>query len=244
MKYSLIVLMIFTANGVFAQDTLNRTDANGKKTGWWRIVGSKHNGMCENSWVAEEGRYDQGLKVGNWTSYYENGTKKLVMNHTKGQSAGKFVEYYKSGCPREEGTFKGMHYVGNYKMYWENGLIRQEKNFNEKGELDGKLVYRYINGNPEMEAGYSAGKPTQIIRYCNNGDIKEKTVYTDKGPETTSYTERTGPDLDLKSFELDCNANKLYAKTVVDTLNFETYEEEQKLPHDIHGLPINPKNLT
>jgi antitoxin component YwqK of YwqJK toxin-antitoxin module len=222
MKKLISIAFVFVCGLSFSQgkDTLNRMDSNGKKYGWWRVYTTNEKNQATKI-LTEEGKYQKGKKTGNWISYYENGAKKSEMGYSDGKANGKFTEYYESGCMRETGTFKGMHYAGNYKMYWENGLVRQEKNFNDKGELDGKLVYRYINGNPEMEASYIAGKTVEIKRYFTNGDLKEKTVYNEKGPETTTYTERTGPDLNLKDFEMDCSANKLVSKTIVDTLKFD-----------------------
>ncbi|HLP11708.1 MAG TPA: hypothetical protein VK177_07205 [Flavobacteriales bacterium] len=220
MKQVLFIALFLSLGTCFSQgkDTLNQT-VNGKKQGWWKIA--EPDPSTGKLVVKEEGRYREGKKTGQWKTYYKSGKVKTISNFREGRQTGKFIEYFESGCISEEGEFGGMHYTGTYKMYWENGRVRQEKNFNERGELHGDLTYNYPNGKPEMEGAYENGKPKMLVRYFNNGDVKEKTVYAEKGPETTVYDTRTGSNEDLKKYETDCKGNSLHVVTITDTVKFD-----------------------
>lgn len=239
MKYTINILVFLLIGCGLASaqvnDTLNRI-VNGKKQGWWRIA--EPDPATGKSIVKEEGRFTEGKKTGQWKTYYKSGKLKTIAQFKDGRQAGKFIEYFESGCISEEGEFGGMHYTGTYKMYWENGRVRQEKNFNERGELHGDLTYNYPNGKPEMEGAYENGKPKMLVRYFNNGDVKEKTVYAEKGPETTVYDTRTGSNEDLKKYETDCKGNSLHVVTITDTVKFD---EEPDAP-DV--LILNPDKQT
>ncbi len=143
-KYSRIgilflVMCLAIVNPSFGQDTLNRTDANGKKFGLWRIYGNNKTyvgkGYIDNA-IVDEGRFVDGKKVGIWKQFYPSQKIKSEIEYKNGRPNGKFCTYYENGCPEEKGTWRANMYVDSFYRYREDtcGKILQKKYFNAAGK--------------------------------------------------------------------------------------------------------------
>lgn len=170
---------------------VNKTDAAGKKTGYWVIFGkSKANSGFADEAVMEEGEYEAGKKTGLWKTYYANGKTKSEIEYKNNRPNGLFKTYYDNGQVEEEGTWKGTFYTGSFKRYYSNGVVAQEKNFNTAGKSEGQQVYRYENGTEELvfntKNGVEEGK---MVRKYPNGDIKEEKNFS--GGAVDAGTEKT-----------------------------------------------------
>lgn len=143
MQKLILTLGIFTSILVNAQsfevvvrDTINMTNANGKKQGKW-IVSGFHNtksGYNPNQKI-EEGFYIDNKKTGVWKQYYKSGNVKNKITFSNGRPNGPCTMFYENGKIDEEGTWIDNHWVGVYKKYSENGKILHEFNFDTKGKL-------------------------------------------------------------------------------------------------------------
>lgn len=210
-KIILIFFIGFCCQLYAQPDTINQIDSTGKKTGYWKIFGNdpkyKSKGYLDNA-IGEEGRYIEGKKTGTWKTYFSNGKLKLELEYKNNRPNGKFTMWYESGCIQETGTWRNNRYVDEFKSYWENGVVRQEKFYNNSGKTDGKVIYRYVNGQIEMECNYVKGiEQGVLIRYYPNGDKKEEIHFN--GPiqaeSNHKFYKMKNPDVDLKKFETDCN---------------------------------------
>lgn len=162
----------FTYNG----KEVNKTNAEGKKTGYWVILGKTKpsSGFADDA-VMEEGEYDNNKKTGIWKTYYANGKLKSEIEYKNNRPNGVFKTYYENGQVEEEGNWKGTYYTGSFKRFYSNGQVAQEKNFNAAGKSEGTQKYFYENGVEELvfesKNGVENGK---MVRKYPNGDVKEE----------------------------------------------------------------------
>jgi len=201
-----LVGMVVTALAGNPQD-VNKTGADGKKTGHWKIYGNEKafagKGFAADA-VAEEGDYEAGKKVGIWKQYYPSGKIKSEVEFKNGRPSGTFKNFYENGQVEEEGTWKNNSYQGSFKRYYENGVVAQEKNFNASGKTDGKVIYRYPNGKTELEFESTNGQENgELVRYYPNGNVKEKMNFDGGKVNETTRKEfkMVDPPVDLAKFE-------------------------------------------
>lgn len=202
MSRILFILILFIGNVNFisakvAQSVtynnmeVNKTDAAGKKTGYWVSFGkSKPSSGFADDAVMEEGEYEAGKKTGLWKTYFINGKLKSEIEYKNNRPNGLFKTYYDNGQLEEEGTWKGSFYTGSFKRFYSNGVVAQEKNFNTAGKSEGKQIFRYENGTEELvfntKNGVEEGK---MVRKYPNGDIKEEKNFS--GGAVDAGTEKT-----------------------------------------------------
>lgn len=148
MKKLMTSLAFFSAVAVMAQsfeiniakDTVNMTDANGKKQGKWIIWGhAKKNSCYQMHQKIEEGMYKDNKRIGSWTEYNCNSTVKSIMPYVNGKPEGEMKLYFESGKIKEQGTWKQNRWVGNYKLYDESGGVT-EIMFDDKGKEISKKI--------------------------------------------------------------------------------------------------------
>ena len=105
-------------------DTINMTDANGRKQGKWIIFG-RHNpkaGYAPEQKMSE-GLYKDNRKTGVWIDYFLTGNIKNKMTFLDGRPHGPCNLYFWDGKIKEEGTWINNRWVGNYKYTFENGDV-------------------------------------------------------------------------------------------------------------------------
>lgn len=192
MRLLIISYLFFVFGWVNAQsDTLNFTDENGKKQGYWIIYGKdkKNPNYCD-SCVIEEGNYNDNRKNGIWKNYYPNGNIKSELEYLNNRPNGIFKTYYENGQIEEEGNWKGTYYIGLSKLYWENGCLKRLHNY-DKDEKKRYTIYYYQSDTcnlvyQEINVD-SSGK--EII-FTRKGDIissKEK-VFIQSYSKTRSFS--------------------------------------------------------
>lgn len=123
------------------KDTVNMTDANGKKQGLW-ILTCIHNRPCKCgniSQVLEKGMYKDNKRVGEWLEFYCNSNIKAKLNYINGRPGGEIIFYNENGNMREQGTWANNRWVGNYKSISDNGDIT-EIVFDDKGKEVSKKI--------------------------------------------------------------------------------------------------------
>lgn len=178
---ALILPFSLAASG---QDTLNQIGPDGKKFGHWIHYGREQpdKGYPLDGKISE-GRYVQDRKEGKWITYHPDGvTPKTIGNFKDGRPNGEYQKITPEGWVGETGKYSDGKLMGDFKILAENGVVLQEKTFNEEGKPDGKIVFRYPNGQIELEAERVNGVATgSEIRYYENGDIKQITTYNADG---------------------------------------------------------------
>ena len=190
MKKLLYILLFFLCVNSYAQtfeikdgDTINLTDSNGKKQGFWTITNkiAKKPGYRYDQ-VVEEGYYKDDKKNGKWKEYYENGNPKMQCNYVAGEPNGYTKLYYESGFLREEGVWRNYRWVGMYKMYYESGQLQYFFHFNKEGVRIQGQIYFYENGTVMIEGQWENGQENgKLTEYYDNGDIKTEKLFSEGG---------------------------------------------------------------
>lgn len=164
---------------ISGNDTINGTDANGRKQGKWIIYGSSRPGDCYSAdQKVEEGNYQDNRKTGIWFEYYCNGKVKSRVTFVNGRPHGSVKLFHDNGKISEEGTWINNRWVGNYKLYYDNGQVQHEFVFNESGRREGLQKYYFENGQLAIEGNFDNGKESGVIKeYYENGDLKAEKSY-------------------------------------------------------------------
>lgn len=115
-------------------DTINYTDASGKKHGFWRYFWS-------NGDLKYEVYYENGEKEGLEIRYYDNQDCIEFSNTYKnGMLYGPSVTFYPNCSTKVEEMYIAGKKHGYERVYDENGFLQTEAKF-EKGELDGSYAH-------------------------------------------------------------------------------------------------------
>lgn len=173
--FGLGLLLVLSVNAAAAQDTLNRTDAQGMKQGWWQIDAPKA-GKPEyaDGQKIEEGRYADNKRIGQWQRYWPNGKLMSVITYTMGRPKGEYRTYYPDGKPEEQGTWDLDRNIGSFKRWHPNGKVAQEFIFDRYGTRDGPQRYYYDNGQVAAEVTIKQGREEgELKRYYANGDVQQ-----------------------------------------------------------------------
>ncbi len=140
-----------------------------------------------------------GLKQGQWTKTYSNGSTRYKGAFNHGEPSGKFTYYFPSGSIKSVIVYKQNGKVASAKTYQITGkLLAEGKYVNHKkdslwtfySDLDGKLVSKKNYDHGMLEGSSTIffpdyGTPSQIIEYHKN--LKNGTLrryFTDGKPST------------------------------------------------------------
>lgn len=118
--------------------------------------------------IKSVGNYSNGIKVGKWISYYENG--KVFREYN-------FVEGKKSGTTIKEGVLSG-----SYIMFYENGNLMSKAEY-LNGKIVGDSYVYYENGNlkGESKRNFDGNGNSESIDYYDNGQLKKRTIINKDG---------------------------------------------------------------
>jgi len=79
-----------------------------------------------------EGSYQDSLREGKWTAWFENGIKWSEGNYSKGIDDGDKKVWRETGKLIYSGKFKKGIKVGTWKFYDEKGVLAQEVDYDKK----------------------------------------------------------------------------------------------------------------
>ncbi len=171
MKSFIFILYLFFlfASSIKAQsieviegDTVNVTDSNGLKQGYWIDIEKR-----------TEGNFLNNKQEGVWKAYYANKNIKSEITYLNGEKKGYARIYYEDGNIAEEGTWIVDKWVGMYKSYYSNGKLSYLWNYNDQGSRCGYQAYFYENGIVKIEGEWEEGKESGLIKeYFNSGLLK------------------------------------------------------------------------
>jgi len=182
-KNLLFIVTVFTISMVnsFAADTLNVTDGDGKKQGWWIILNANNQlADCPATTKYEEGRYRDGQRQGQWRSYNCAGKIKTEMTYVNDRKKGFARVYYANGQPMEEGLWQGNKWVGKYKFFYENGQLYYDFNYNDDGKREGAQKYYHDNGKLMVEGTWHESKEAGVIKEFNkDGKLITESTYNE-----------------------------------------------------------------
>lgn len=235
MKKVIFIALFFIAETAFAKsisltenDTINFTDALGKKQGHWVLFNNMlHKPGYADDQKVEEGKYTDNKKTGIWQTFFPNNKLKSKIPYENNRQDGYAVLYYENGNIKEEGTWKNNRWVGDYKLYYENGQVEQEFKFNASGKREGSQKYYNENGQKIMEGNWEEGKATGSLKeFYDNGDIKAEKKFDDGSLDVAS----------IKTYETKKVSAKASKKAEAPVVAPAVIVQEEK---DNLGKPFN-----
>lgn len=173
---------------MLGKDTINLVDVAGKKQGTWIVYGKDKNEPCfQPEQKAEEGKFRENRKTGQWVEYYCNGLPKSKVTFVNGRPDGYAITFHENGKVQEEGIWKNNRWVGNYKLFYENGNVQHEFTFNEGGKREGNQKYFHENKELAIEGNFKNGKETGLIKeYNEEGKLKAEKNFNEGNVDVAS----------------------------------------------------------
>ena len=126
----------------------------------------------DNGQAKAEGKYEAGVKVGEWKYYFRDGKKFEIGKYDKkGKQTGKWLWYYEDGNLRRESNYSKGQEDGDFTELNDSGKVITQGQY-EDGLKEGKWVYQL--GNYKSIGKYSGDLEDSIWTeyYNDNGKIR------------------------------------------------------------------------
>ena len=170
--YLLIALFIMSLP-LRSQETINQTDANGKKQGLWQK-------KYPNGHIRFEGRFVNDLPTGEFKYYHENGKIKAIIKHSSYGNGAEAELYNEEGLLSARGKYlhekkdgKWIYYIpgknqisavefwksgqptGTWKIYFTTDTVVSEYWSFSNGKKQGPWKQFFTDTTPRLEAFYN-----------------------------------------------------------------------------------------
>ena len=126
----LFCLIFFTSLAIFGQDTINKTDAGGKKQGFW--IKKDKDGK-----KIYEGQFNNDIPYGTFKYYYPDGALKAVSVLSDNGRCSRTTTFFKNGRKMAEGKYIDEKRDSTWKFYTEFDNIMVSEEFYKDGKKDG-----------------------------------------------------------------------------------------------------------
>jgi len=169
---SIAIILLFSTT-LFAQQTINQYDANGKRHGIWKKLYSNAN----KRYVGE---FEHGKEIGVFKFYAITGeTHPMILKEfTKGSTLIGVRYYNTKGKLESEGKMDGKKRVGVWTYYFVDGEKVLSTETYKNGLLDGASKTYYKTGKLAETAQYKSNKlHGNRIRYSDEGKPTENLTY-------------------------------------------------------------------
>lgn len=117
--------------------------------------------------VETKGYYQQGLKNGRWTGYYQNGNVEEIMFYIDGELEGGYESFYKNTKLHRKGLYLQSLKTGIWYSYWSNGGQMSYGKYVD-GFRQGKWSFYNPNGQLVSIIKYDRGKIIDIDQKINH----------------------------------------------------------------------------
>ena len=256
----IIPLIAFSIQAAAQGDTLNRTDNQGKKTGYW--ISRDPSGK-----KIYEGTFHNGRPVGRFLRFHANGKIRVEMNYMPDGIAVKARLFDPEGRLRAEGIYRNQvkdslwsfyseKNIPVYRIKYANGLVNGEAlRFDANGalieqtqwiknKLVGLQIIYYPDNKPQAKINYQEGKidGTYQLLYPDGKTEVDGSYYSDlKTGKWVYYKPNGQPD-----YILNYNKGTLLNPEILDARqreSFDRYEKNRKLLRDPKDFINNPEEL-
>lgn len=136
----------------------------------------------ENGQKKMEATFHNGKLNGIQTQWYENGQKSTEIALKDDKMDGSCKSWYENGNKKEESFCKNGLRVGHFTLYHDNGQIKQDGNF-VNGKLHGLGMLWLENGKKAGEVIYENGIMASCTEWHENGQVKDKFTYKNGQPD-------------------------------------------------------------
>jgi len=221
-RFSMVFLLLCPSLVIFGQDTLNITDSNGRKQGFWRKSDSSGNKIYE-------GQFRDGIPYGAFRYYYPNGKLKTLSVLSGNSKSARTISYYPNGMKMAAGNYinekkdsiwqffnesdgslvsEEQYHMGqksgSSKTFYSMGGIAESSEWKE-GVRDGPWTGYYPGGQVRFsgfyknnektglfEAFYDSSKPMITGQYSMGHQNGVWVYYNEKGEITKKETYENG----------------------------------------------------
>ena len=157
---------------LYAQEDLNKTDANGLKQGKWEK-------KFENGQIRYTGQFIDDKPVGAFFYYYENGGKSSEVTYENESDVSHARFFHKNATIMAEGDYYKRQKHGEWKYYDNQTALSLIEHY-ENGVLQGNRVIYFLNGQVSAIEPYENGvKNGAFKEYFPNGMVKLEGTYLD-----------------------------------------------------------------
>ena len=183
------------------QDTLNRTDENGLKQGFWIITNATKNlpDFGSND-IVEQVNYVDGKKEGIRKLFFPGGKVKSETTFQNNIPKGHAKVYYSNGNLSEEGNWRNGGWDGIYKYFYEDGNQCYEWNFKD-GKREGEQKYFHPNGELNYIGVWKDGNESGVLKEFNESGqlVAEKNFNDGKMDEASTKYYNPAPAAPLRT---------------------------------------------
>jgi len=165
-----------------SRDTVfNQTDAGGLRQGYWKAT-------YDNGKLKYKGYFKDGKPLGLFVRYYEDGTRKAVMNYEPDGATVEVAFYYQDDSLGARGKYVNQNKTGDWEFYsyYTHTLTCKETYIDGKKEglsikyypshiISEELEYHHDMKQGKWNQYYENGAPRLVGHYINNlrqGDYK------------------------------------------------------------------------
>jgi antitoxin component YwqK of YwqJK toxin-antitoxin module len=168
-------LSLFAASIAFAQNELNKTDAQGLKQGKWE----KHH---KNGVKRYSGNFKDDKPIGTFVYYDELGKKSNELTYTTGDTA-QAVFFHENAKIKAKGIYVNTKKEGLWKYFDYDQVLSAQENYIH-GVRHGESVVYYINGGIAKKYNYIDGLVQgNVNEYFESGTLKFEGNFVDGNPD-------------------------------------------------------------
>lgn len=150
---------------VFKGDTINRSDAKGRKQGVWKRY-------YANDTLFSEGQYKDGKAIGTFRTFYKNGKQQAIMTYRGMTERCDAIVYAEAGHLMAKGVYQSQKKDSVWCYFSEQGKLQSLEQY-QKGKKEGKWEVFYPEGNPSQTLFYKADKKNGLYKeFFKNGKTK------------------------------------------------------------------------
>ena len=84
----------------------------------------------------ESGKFKNGVKDGEWTTYYERGQLEYILNYKDGKEEGHWELYDKNGQLRSKGNYKNGKRQGLWEYFFIDGSLKKTETWKDGMKID------------------------------------------------------------------------------------------------------------
>lgn len=170
LKFTLAIL--FFSYCAFAQnDTINQTDVNDKRQGYWVKYHS------EGGKKKSEGYFKDGFQRGTFKHYYPDGSIQTILKHRAKSDTSDAVYFHTNGKKMGEGIYvKGLK-EGLWLFYDDREILSSGEMYSS-GKKNGASNVFYLNNKLAKSENFVNDTLAGAYKeYFDNGKVKEEGVY-------------------------------------------------------------------
>lgn len=232
------ILLVFLSGMLCGQEAINQTDASGLRQGLWEK-------RYPNGERIYQGYFRDGMPVGNWKRYHENGNLQAEILYSETSDSAFATLYDPEGKRIAEGAYLHEKKTGSWNLYSGKRRISEEeylsgvkhglsKTYYPTGELfekaewayglrEGRYTAFYKTGIPYLECVYSGNERNgSCYSYYETGSTELEAFYKNGRRHGNWKYYSEGGDL---LFTLQYQNGTLLNPSVIDSIQNQQLQE-------------------